>query len=67
MTNNDETPTQQRKRVRIDPEVEVIRVNPPATAVPSAVARELVAKTVESHQPAIQSLVTSLSKQFNAL
>ena len=67
MTNNDETPTQQRKRVRINPEVEIIRVNPPATAVPSAVARKLVATTVASHQPAIQSLVTSLSKQFNAL
>jgi hypothetical protein len=66
MTNENETPAQQRKRVRIDDEVTVLGTTP-ATITPSLAATKLVSQAVASHPVPIQDFIKQTSQRYNAL
>jgi hypothetical protein len=66
MTNDNETPARSNKRVRIDPEPEIIRVENPKQA-PTVAAAECVKNAVASHHDRIQSIATAISKTYNSL
>ncbi|KAL7572861.1 hypothetical protein ACA910_004516 [Epithemia clementina (nom. ined.)] len=68
MTNESGTAQQQRKRVRIaDEAVTVLGNKQPSNNTPSDAARRLVKKGVASHTESIQTYITSVSRDYNAL
>jgi hypothetical protein len=66
MTNENGTPAQQRKRVRLDEEVTVLGETP-ATITPSIASTKLVSAAVASYPVPIQSFIKQTSQRYNAL
>ena len=67
MTNENGTPAQQRKRVRFDEEVTITKVKTPTKDTPTNAATELTSRAVASYPDQIKVLVTSISRDYNAL